>query len=106
MSLLPAFTVRGWGLLSGGAALIASGLVIGERDLVGFGILVFALPLLAGASVPCPGPRRRHPPHRFAEPLSRSRSCPQISGRILARGRTDATRRRVADGGSGRMRCG
>ncbi|MFD0802909.1 DUF58 domain-containing protein, partial [Streptomonospora algeriensis] len=51
MSLLPAFTVRGWGLLSGGAALIASGLVIGERDLVGFGILVFALPLLAGLTL-------------------------------------------------------
>ncbi|GAB3446883.1 DUF58 domain-containing protein [Streptomonospora sediminis] len=51
MRLLTAITVRGWGLLSGGAALIASGLIIGERDLVGFGILVFALPLLAGATL-------------------------------------------------------
>ncbi|KIH98659.1 hypothetical protein LP52_11945 [Streptomonospora alba] len=51
MSLLPAFTVRGWGLLSGGAALIVSGLVIGEHDLVGFGVLVFALPLLAALTL-------------------------------------------------------
>nr|WP_255429818.1 DUF58 domain-containing protein [Streptomonospora sp. PA3] len=49
--MLPAFTVRGWGLLSGGAALIASGLIIGERDLVGFGVLVFALPLLSALTL-------------------------------------------------------
>ncbi|GAA4928085.1 DUF58 domain-containing protein [Streptomonospora halophila] len=51
MRLLPAFTVRGWGLLSGGGALIVSGLVIGERDLVGFGVLVFALPLLTALTL-------------------------------------------------------
>ncbi|MBB5996758.1 DUF58 domain-containing protein [Streptomonospora salina] len=48
---MPSFTVRGWGLLSGGAALIASGLVIGEHDLVGFGVLVAALPLLSALAL-------------------------------------------------------
>ncbi|MDA0565353.1 DUF58 domain-containing protein [Streptomonospora sp. S1-112] len=51
MSLLPAFTVRGWGLLSGGASLAASGVIIGERDLVALGVLVVALPLLAAATL-------------------------------------------------------
>nr|WP_246425323.1 DUF58 domain-containing protein [Streptomonospora nanhaiensis] len=49
--MLPAFTTRGWGLLSGGASLVASGIIIGERDLVGLGVLVFALPLLAAATL-------------------------------------------------------
>ncbi|QBI53881.1 DUF58 domain-containing protein [Streptomonospora litoralis] len=86
MRLLPALTVRGWGLLSGGAALIASGLVIGERDLVGFGVLVFALPLLAGLTLW--GAPRRVVHSRALQP---SRTAAGSEARVLIRVANAAT---------------
>ncbi|MFC3998651.1 DUF58 domain-containing protein [Nocardiopsis sediminis] len=47
MNPLRAFTARGVGFLCAGPAVIGAGLVIGERDLVGLGVLVLLLPVLS-----------------------------------------------------------
>ncbi|CAM3869470.1 DUF58 domain-containing protein [Nocardiopsis gilva] len=52
-----AFTTRGLSLLCAGAALLAGGLAIGQRDVVGLGVLVFAVPLLSLAAL-AGSPRR------------------------------------------------
>ncbi|MFC4561453.1 DUF58 domain-containing protein [Nocardiopsis mangrovi] len=56
MNPLRAFTARGVGFLCAGPAVIGAGLVIGERDLVGLGVLVLLLPVLSLLTV-AGGPR-------------------------------------------------
>ncbi|WP_084468835.1 DUF58 domain-containing protein [Nocardiopsis trehalosi] len=57
MNPLRIFTARGVGLLCAGAAATAGGFALGERDLVGVGVLVLLLPLLSVPAV-LRGPRR------------------------------------------------
>ncbi|CAM3771051.1 DUF58 domain-containing protein [Nocardiopsis rhodophaea] len=52
-----AFTTRGLSLLCAGAALLVGGLALGQRDVVGLGVLVFAVPLLSLAAL-AGSPRR------------------------------------------------